>query len=171
MSEKLKTVKVRPGMRGFYGRVYEAGEVFQLPVDIKETKDGWFDDVPDETPLSIGAGRVGRKSNDESITIAGNGESAASGDVSGGQNSYQGDLRQDEAGQNATADADSKDENTSEDADNEGAESTEEKVKEPTKADIVTELEELGVQDFNRNSKKAELEELLNSVKSGLVQE
>lgn len=186
MTEQLKLVKVRPGMSGFYTKVLESGEYGRIPVSIKETKNGWFDDVPEqEDHLSAAmAGRLSgadanaNKANFYGGTDSSNGAGSPSlpNQVGGEKTNY---AQSETALVGDAPSAHTADESSDQDAGDEGQKAAQSQdqsedgadSKGPTKSDIIKELEELGVKEFNRSNRKDELQALLDSVKAGLVQE
>lgn len=188
MTEQLKLIKVRPGMSGFYTKVLESGEYGRIPVSIKETKNGWFDDVPeqeDHLSAAMTARKFGRSKDAGSNEINPNG-GANPGDIVGSNpfpNQVGGEktnYAQSETSLVGDApSAHTSDESSDQDAGDESQKAAESQdqskdgadSKEPTKSDIIKELEELGVKEFNRSNRKDELQALLDSVKAGLVQE
>lgn len=166
---KMKKIRVRPGMTGFYTSILESGQVALIPADQKETKDGWFDDVADDVPVSIGADRVARQeSPTKNVEKYGDG----SGDVPCAGGTAEQDIKYAEA-ESGLKQLPVSDEAKSEDkgsADESGVDAAPEDQKEPTKADIIKELESLGVMEFNRSANKGELQARLDMVKSALEQ-
>lgn len=151
---KLKRIKVRQGKTGFYTSILESGQVALIPADQEATKDGWFDDVPNDTPLDIGAAFVGRKETDEPVEQYGNG----SGPVHRNEGTTDEEINLSDPGENPAKVVAAKDDEDGKDA----------ASKETTKADIIAELESLGVQDFNRSARKDELQARLDLVKDAL---
>lgn len=151
---EMKRIKVRPGKTGFYTSILESGQVAMIPADQKATKDGWFDDVPDDTPLDIGAAFVGRKEMDESVEQYGNG----SGPVHRNEGTTDEEINLSDPGENPAKVVAAENVEDGKDA----------VSKETTKADIIAELEYLGVQDFNRSARKDELQARLDLVKDAL---
>lgn len=186
MTEQLKLIKVRPGMSGFYTKVLESGEYGRIPVSIKETKNGWFDDVPEqEDHLSnaiarrvIGENANAAKTHLDGGTNSSNGAGSPSlpNQVGGEKTHY---AQSETALVGDAPSANTSDESSDQDAGDEGQKAAQSQdqskdgadSKEPTKSDIIKELEELGVKEFNRSNRKDELQALLDSVKAGLVQE
>ena len=188
--EKMKTVKVRSGMQGFYGRVYESGEVLKLPASIPQTKSGWFDDVAESEAVKIAAATVGTKSINIDTTsegpnpnvgnlnyaegvnsaavqevITGDKEAGASNELSASES-----LQEQGVSETQPASGEGQPEQQSEStAQGTTNEPDEDEAKEvPTKAQIIAELEELGVQDFVKSDKKDVLLNKLNMVKEAL---
>jgi len=188
--EKMKTVKVRSGMQGFYGRVYESGEVLKLPASIPQTKSGWFDDVAESEAVKIAAASVGTKSinidttsegpnpNVGNLNYAESVNSAAIQEVikgdkeAGASNELSASESLQEQGVSETQPAsgegqpEQQSESTAQGTTNEPDEDEVKKV--PTKAQIIAELEELGVQDFVKSDHKDVLLNKLNMVKEAL---
>lgn len=186
MTEQLKLVKVRPGMSGFYTKVLESGEYGRIPVSIKETNNGWFDDVPEqEDHLSAAvAGRLSGVNANAAKTNLDGGADSSNGagspslpnQVGGEKTNY---AQSETALVGDAPSAHTSDESSDQDAGDEGQKATQSQdqsedgadSKGPTKSHIIKELEELGVKEFNRSNRKDELQALLDSVKAGLVQE
>lgn len=186
MTEQLKLIKVRPGMSGFYTKVLESGEYGRIPVSIKETKNGWFDDVPEqEDHLSAAmAGRLSGENANAAKTHLDGGTNPSNGAGSPSLPNQVGGEKTNYAQPETALVGDAPSANTADGGSNQGAGDEGPKVAEsqdqskddadskgPTKSDIIKELEELGVKDFNRSNRKDELQALLDSVKAGLVQE
>lgn len=181
MTEQLKLIKVRPGKTGFYTKVLEAGEYGRIPVSIKETKDGWFDDVPEQED-HIAAAKVGRKNESNAKTNSDGGANSGNGAGSIQFSNQVGEEKTDYARSETALVGDApsgnpENEGAAQSADGDFEKAAESKnqdeadSKGPTKADIIKELEELGAKDFNRSSRKDELQALLDSIKDGLVKE
>lgn len=186
MTEQLKLIKVRPGMSGFYTKVLESGEYGRIPVSIKETKNGWFDDVPEqEDHLSAAmAGRLSGANANAAKTYLDGGTNPSNGAGSPSLPNQVGGEKTHYAQSETALVGDAPSAHTADESSNEAPADESQKVdesqdqskdsadsKEPTKSDIIKELEELGVKEFNRSNRKDELQALLDSVKAGLVQE
>ena len=186
MTEQLKLIKVRPGMSGFYTKVLESGEYGRIPVSVKETKNGWFDDVPEqEDHLSNAIARrvIGENANAAKTHLDG-GTNSSNGAGSPSLPNQVGGEKTHYAQSETALVGDAPSANTSDESSDQDAADESQKVDEskdqsedgadskgPTKSDIIKELEELGVKEFNRSNRKDELQALLDSVKAGLVQE
>lgn len=172
---KLKRIQVRAGKSGFYTRVMESGEYGYIPVDMKETVDGWFDDAPEAKARAVGAGDVGGSSKDESES--GN-ESAVDGGTDSGNGASIGTFSN-QVGEEKTGNGSGPvgtdtpitnlaDANAAQMAEPEGDDSAVSEDANKTKSDIIKEIESLGVQEFNRSQTKAELLELLADTRKAL---
>lgn len=186
MTEQLKLIKVRPGMSGFYTKVLESGEYGRIPVSIKETKNGWFDDVPEQED-HLSAAMAGRQSGVDANANKANfygGANPSNGEGSPSLPNQVGGEKTDYAQSETALVGDAPSAHTADESSNEAPADESQKVAEPqdqsedgadskgpTKSDIIKELEELGVKEFNRSNRKDELQALLDSVKAGLVQE
>lgn len=164
MSEvKFKTIRVRPGCTGFYNKILVAGEVARIPADMEATKDGWFDDVSDDAVSTIGAARVGQKE-----------ISTQDADTSEGPNPNVGNPEYVPPAEDQFVSSDV----APESADSDQAQGTEGQVdsdgdkdattKKLTKAEIIAELEKMGVEDIDRNARVADLQARLDLVKNAL---
>lgn len=152
---ELKKIRVREGHTGFYTSILESGTIAMIPADQKATKNGWFDDVEDDDPVDIGAANVGRKNETDQGAETGR---TSLGGVGGSE-----ELHGKSDSKDASKDQNTDQGNTSEDGqDADGS-------KDPTKKDIIEELESLGVQDFNRSARKDELQARLDLVKEALA--
>lgn len=185
MSEKLKLIKVRPGMTGFYTKVLEAGEYGRIPVSVKETADGWFDDVPEqEDHLSAAmSSRLSGVNANDAKTDSNGGANPGDGVGSNTFSNQSSPEKSDYAPTETALVGDAPSTHTADESADEAPADESQKAAEPqsadesdsdddrTKSEIIKELEDLGVQDFNRSKRKSELLELLESVKSGLVKE
>lgn len=165
---KMKKIRVRPGMTGFYTSILESGQVALIPADQEETENGWFDDVADDVPVSIGADRVARQeSPTKNVEKYGDG----SGDVPRGESTTDQEINLvgSESDQppslNGVVEGEDK-----VPVDQNGKDDESEDTKGSTKADIIKELESLGVMEFNRSANKGELQARLDMVKSALEQ-
>lgn len=187
MSEKLKLIKVRPGKTGFYTKVLEAGEYGRIPESVKETADGWFDDVPEqEDHLSAAMSSRNLEGSKDAVsnkTDSNGGTNPGDGVGSNTFSNQSSPEKSDYAPTETALVGDAPSTHTADESANEAPTDESQKANESqssdesdsdddrTKSEIIKELEDLGVQDFNRSKRKSELLELLESVKAGLVKE
>lgn len=180
MTTQLKTIRVRPGQTGFYTRILHEGEVAQIPADIPATKNGWFDDVEDEAPSTIAAHHVGQseENTDESyhapvIHDQSNPSLVDHGAFSNGVYDASAPLS-DSDGQVESTGTNLQDapentqepiKGTGESVDHEGGEADAKPDSKKTIADIIEEIESFGVVEFDRSQKRAELLELLLTIR------